>query len=143
MLPALKRKITRIVVHTSDSPDNRDIGAKEIRDWHTLPPPHGNGWSDIGYHFVVRRDGTIEIGRPLEIAGSHVSGHNKDTIGVVWVGRDRPTVIQRESLLALLKQLCDEYKVPVEKVLGHKELNPGKTCPNLDCDVLRKDLANV
>lgn len=65
------RKIDRIVIHCSASPDNRDIGAEEIRQWHK-----SQGWKDIGYHWVIRRDGTIEQGRKEFDIGSHVKGFN-------------------------------------------------------------------
>lgn len=74
------RVIEYIVFHTSASGD-QDIGAKEIREWHKE-----KGWSDIGYHYVIRRDGTIEQGRPLEKIGAHVRGYNSRSIGICMIG---------------------------------------------------------
>lgn len=137
----MTRKIDCIVVHCSDSPDARaNIGAADIRRWHTDPPPRGRGWADIGYHYVVRRDGVIEPGRPESVIGAHVEGHNARSIGVCWVGRDKPAPVQRAALLGLLRHLMRQHKITAANVFGHRELNPGKTCPNLDLAQLRADL---
>lgn len=128
------RAIRKIVIHCSDSPDDRDIGVKEIDSWHRQ-----KGWSSCGYHFVVRRDGTIEKGRPVAQIGAHVAGHNSDSIGICWIGRNSISDKQRAALIELVETLLIEYKLQPENVLGHKELDPHKTCPNLDMDELRKE----
>ena len=137
--------IRRIVIHCSDSPDTLDIGVREIRQWHVKD----RGWSDIGYHAVVRRTGVVEIGRyedgdsvleGKEI-GAHVAGQNSDTLAVCWVGRDKPTPEQKLALFRHVIYLMNVHKIPVERVLGHKELDAKKTCPNLDMDGFRKSLA--
>jgi len=76
------RPINLIVVHASYTPPSMDIGAETIRDWHV----NDNGWDDIGYHYVITRAGEVEVGRPLEMAGAHVRGHNDDSIGVCLIG---------------------------------------------------------
>lgn len=133
------REIKKIVFHTSDSPDSRDdVDAAEIKRWHTRPKPNGNGWSDIGYHYVVKRDGTVEVGRPIEKAGAHVRGHNSDSIGIVWVGRDKMTDVQKDALVKKIKELMEEYNLTADDVYGHRELDSGKTCPNFDPEEMRK-----
>jgi hypothetical protein len=141
-------EITKLVLHCSDSPDNVDIGAAEIKRWHTTPPPSGRGWSDIGYHYVVRRSGRVESGRfengdsvleGKEI-GAHVAGENSDSLGICWVGRTYPTAPQMEALLALVKRLMGDHGIPSNRVFGHYEFNPAKTCPNLDMDAFRARL---
>ena len=135
------RSIKKIVVHVADTPDTLDIGAAEIRQWHTDPPPRGNGWSDIGYHKVVRKGGAIEDGRPEERSGAHVSGHNSDSLAVCWVGRHDCQNAQRESLKKQIWIWLDKHDLSVDDVYGHKELAPGgKTCPNLDMDEFREYL---
>lgn len=129
----MSRKITKIIVHCSDSPDDRDIGATEIRDWHVK----GNGWANIGYHYVIRRNGHIELGRLHSETGAHVAGQNNDSIGICWVGRNKISDEQKETLLKLLKNLIESYNLPKTKVFGHKEFDPKKTCPNLDMEKLR------
>lgn len=142
-------KIAKIVIHCSDSPDNIDIGVKEIRVWHTKKPPAGRGWSDIGYHYVIRRNGVVESGRyengdsileGKEI-GAHVEGHNSDSLAICWVGKDKPTKEQKTALIRHTCFLMKLHGLPVEQVYGHKEFNPGKTCPNLDMVQYRKEVA--
>jgi N-acetylmuramoyl-L-alanine amidase len=136
------RTIKKIIVHTSDSPDTRaDVDAAEIRRWHTAKPPKGNGWADIGYHYVVKRDGTVEPGRPEEKIGAHCKNQNFDSIGVVWVGRNKQTPEQAKSLRAIVQALMVKYKLEAKNVFGHYEFEPGKTCPNLDMEAFRASLA--
>lgn len=135
-----KRTIKTIVVHCTDSPDDLDVGFKDINQWHKERGFSSPTGIHCGYHWIIRRDGRVEAGRPEHEIGAHVHGHNSNSIGVVWVGRKAPSVEQYRSLLRVLRDLCDRYKVPADKVLGHRELNPGKTCPNIDCDRLRGDL---
>lgn len=141
-------KIAKIIIHCSDSPDNLDIGVAEIRAWHTAPTPQGRGWRDIGYHYVVRRSGLVEVGRyengdsvleGLEI-GAHVFGQNSDSLGVCWVGRNAPAPAQRTALLRHVRHLMNLHGIPVEKVFGHYEFDKHKTCPNLDMNVIRNAL---
>jgi hypothetical protein len=123
-----------LVVHCSASPPGLDIGAAEIRQWHKV-----RGWSDIGYHFILRRDGRIEEGRPADEVGCHVKGHNSDTLALCLVGgvdqRQRPqnnfTDAQRASLRQLVGALSARY--PQAKVIGHRDF-PGvaKACPCFD-----------
>lgn len=131
------REINKIVVHCTDSDDSMDIGAKEIRRWHTDPPPRGNGWSDIGYHYIIRRDGRLERGRQDNVKGAHVRGHNSDSIGVVWVGRRVASTEQLICLYGLLRGLMAKYDLQVFDIYGHTELDSGKTCPNLDMVFIR------
>lgn len=79
------RNINEIIIHCSATPSKMDIGVKEIRDWHV----NGNGWKDIGYHIVIRRDGTIEDGRPIKDIGSHCYGRNRHSIGICLVGEGK------------------------------------------------------
>ena len=76
------RDLNRIILHCSATREGKDFSADTIRDWHV----NGRGWSDIGYHWVIRLDGSIEVGRPLEKSGAHTKGHNKDSVGVCYIG---------------------------------------------------------
>ena len=141
------REIKKVVIHCTDSPDSLDIGCKEIRQWHTDPPRFvdgvnkgGRGWSDIGYHYVIRRTGSIERGRDDSVPGAHVKGHNSDSIGIVWVGRDDIDSRQQQSLLNIVRVMMNLYDLSIDDVYGHNELYPGKTCPNLDMDRFRAEL---
>lgn len=128
------RQITKIVVHCAATPSDMDVGVKEIRSWHLK-----RGFNDIGYHFVIRRDGKIEKGRDVETIGAHVEGHNKNSIGICLVGgykrvgkqlatENNFTPAQFDTLAELLKQLEAKYKGV--KFYGHRDLNPGKDCPS-------------
>lgn len=149
----MRQQISTIVLHCSDTPWSMDIGVKEIREWHTAKPPKGRGWRDIGYHYVVRRNGVIETGRyengdkfleGTEV-GAHVGGHNGYTIAICWVGRVEAEMPerQREALFGIVKRTCERLGVTADAVMGHRELAPesGKTCPNLDMPKFREELA--
>ncbi|MGI9277950.1 MAG: N-acetylmuramoyl-L-alanine amidase [Endozoicomonas sp.] len=124
-----------LVVHCSDTPADMDIGAGHIRDWHVID----NGWSDIGYHYVITRDGSIQPGRPLDKVGAHVRGHNHNSVGICLVGgmgtRGQPepnyTPEQYTALSILLPGLQTLY--PEATVQGHRDF-PGvdKDCPCFD-----------
>jgi len=121
------RAITSIAIHCSATIEGRDHRAAEIRKWHLA-----QGWRDIGYHFVVDLDGTIEIGRPLQQAGSHVLGHNANSIGIVYVGglakdakgKDTRTPAQKAALLELLRVLKARW--PRATVQGHRDYSPDR-----------------
>lgn len=106
--------------------------AADIRRWHRQ-----RGFSDIGYHFVVRLDGTIEAGRPLELPGAHCRGHNLRSIGVCYVGgldsagrpADTRTPAQRASLLRLLTAIHLAH--PRAAIRGHRDF-AAKACPCFD-----------
>ncbi|MDE1464806.1 N-acetylmuramoyl-L-alanine amidase [Spartinivicinus poritis] len=118
-------KITKLVVHCSDTPDERDISAEDIHQWHKE-----KGWDGIGYHKVIKRDGTIENGRPDYWPGAHVRGYNSYSLGVCLIGRD---CITSEQLVSLEKVIDDWLlKYPKAEIVGHCDLDPGKTCPNFD-----------
>ncbi len=129
------RKIEKIVIHCTDSDDSLDIGAKQINEWHLE-----RGFSMIGYHFVIRRNGKIEIGRFLDEVGAHVKGHNQRSVGIVWVGRKHIDNKQYETLKQLVRELLNTYSLKIEDVLGHYELDHMKTCPNLKMLQVRGDI---
>ena len=128
------RRIKRIVIHCAATRPSLDIGADDIRNWHI----NDNGWADIGYHHVIRKDGTLEIGRPLARAGAHVAGHNADSIGVCLVGgvaengrtpEANFTPEQWATLDRLVTDLCKQF--PEASVHGHNEFS-SKACPSFD-----------
>lgn len=123
------RKINEIIVHCSATKPKVDIGAAEIRQWHVKD----NHWADIGYHYVIRLNGTIEKGRAEWRAGAHCIGHNAHSIGVCYVGgldqngksADTRTPEQKKALLKLLRELKSRYHCDVH---GHNEFAK-KDCP--------------
>lgn len=130
------RQIEAIIIHCSYTYSTMDTDAADIRRWHT----EDNGWNDIGYHFVIRRDGTVEDGRPIERAGAHVAGHNARTIGVCIVGgkarAPHPatnfTAAQWEALRDLVAKL--KLQFPSAVIRGHYHYDRHKTCPTFDVE---------
>jgi len=123
------RDIRKIIIHAADTTASMDIGADEIRRWHV----EDNGWSDIGYHYVIRRDGTVEPGRPEHQPGAHVRGHNKDSIGICLVGgkpRFNFAYVQMDALMDLVTALKEAH--PNATVHGHRDFDQGKRCPCFD-----------
>lgn len=131
----LRQKTELIIIHCSATDDSADIGVKEIRSWHLA-----RGWLDIGYHFVIRRDGTIETGRRLTEVGSHAHSYNNRSIGICLVGgveaddknraRDNYTPKQKASLRNLLIELRKKY--PKTRIIGHRDVDKNKECPCFD-----------
>lgn len=137
-----KREIKKIILHcsASDKPSQDNIAA--IKQLHTDPTEvvhlwgnyktKGKGWSDVGYHFFIRRNGVIERGRPIEIAGAHCKGQNSDSIGICLSGEYEFTRVQLSVLKEFLFHLCREYKLGNDQIFGHRHFDKSKTCPNFD-----------
>lgn len=125
-------QIYKIVVHCADTPADMDIGVDEIDEWH-----RDRGWSGCGYHYVIRRDGELEYGRPEGVQGAHVRGHNRNSLGICLVGGQGGfnfTLNQIDALFSLFSQLSAKY--PDAEWFGHRDLDTGKTCPNFDLNAL-------
>lgn len=140
------REVLKVVVHCSDSPDDRDIGLTEIDSWHKERFTGVNIEGQqiyCGYHYIIRRDGTVEVGRPEFYAGAHVNGHNRDSIGICWIGRKEITPEQTGMLINLIRNICLRYALTSSNVFGHTELNPSKTCPNINMAWVRRQIDEV
>ena len=148
-----KRRIDYIVVHCTATPEGQDQTVAQIKAGHLK-----RGFSDVGYHYIIYRDGTVHEGRDVDISGAHVSGYNAHSIGVAYVGglenrpgvpyaqlkaKDTRTEQQKASLLALLMDLRKLY--PDAVILGHRDFSPDlnhdgiiepkewiKACPSFD-----------
>lgn len=127
------RNIKEIIVHCSDTPEGKDFTVDDIRKWHLA-----RNFSDIGYHYVVYRDGSIHEGRDVNISGAHCTNHNSISIGVCYIGgrtvvgttpKDTRTEAQKKALVELLKKLKTLY--PKATVHGHREF-AAKACPCFD-----------
>lgn len=124
--------IREIFIHCSATTEDMDVGAEEIDRWHRR-----RGWRGIGYHYVIRRDGTLQTGRAHEQRGAHARRHNKNSLGICLIGglgddgRGDPnfTPEQWERLGDLLRGLKRSY--PNAKVRGHNEV-AAKACPSFD-----------
>ena len=133
------RLITLIVIHCSAVRPDQTSSAAQIDTWHRL-----RGFKlGIGYHYVVRRNGEIEPGRPEYMVGAHCQNHNAHSIGVCYEGgldirgqpADTRTAEQKVTLRLLLEDLHRRY--PKALIVGHHDLNPHKACPCIP-DVARE-----
>jgi N-acetylmuramoyl-L-alanine amidase len=122
------RKIHWIVVHCSDSDRKEHDSIEVIRKWHV----DERGFSDVGYHFVITKDGTVHKGRPEDKVGAHVKNHNSSSIGICLTGKNDFTPSQFKSLEILLIDICGRHDLEKKDILGHCDLDGGKTCPNFD-----------
>ncbi len=128
------RSITLIVIHCSAVGPNQQSSAAQIDSWHRQRGFH----LGIGYHYVVRRNGQIEPGRPEFMIGAHCQNHNAHSIGICYEGglnargqpADTRTPEQKSALRALLKVLHRRY--PQALIVGHHDLNPQKACPCIE-----------
>ncbi|MGM9826994.1 MAG: N-acetylmuramoyl-L-alanine amidase [Muribaculaceae bacterium] len=132
------RVINKIIIHCAATPEGKDYTVEQIRQWHTTPKPKGNGWKDIGYHFVIYRDGSVHPGRPIEQIGAHTSGYNANSIGICYIGgcakdgktpKDTRTHEQKAALVKLVAELRRRF--PNASVHGHNEF-ANKACPSFN-----------
>ena len=123
-----RTKTDMIVIHHTGNPTDDELSAAEINASH-----QAQGWTCIGYHYVIRKDGTIEEGRPHWTIGAHAYGDNDHTIGIHVCGNfeiGEPTQAQIESLAMLLANVCDDYGLPIDKdhVVAHRDLMATACC---------------
>ena len=136
------RKINKIIIHCTATPEGREHNVADIRRWHLK-----RGFSDIGYHYLIHINGKIEIGRPLHRIGAHTSGENTGSIGVCYVGgmdkdmkkaKDTRTQAQKDSLVKLLHELIYKYNKDMT-IHGHNEF-ANKACPSFNA---QQEYANL
>ena len=139
------RKIDRLIVHCSATPEGKEYSSKTISDWH-----HDSKFSSykdantgklmyVGYHYLIHLDGSIEVCRPENIRGCHVTNYNANSIGICYIGgvandskltpKDTRTDAQKASLLKLLKVLKERF--PAATIHGHNTF-ANKACPSFD-----------
>lgn len=127
------RKIDKIIIHCSATPEGRDYTVADIDRWHKQ-----RGWNGIGYHYVIYRDGSVHTGRKVETMGAHCTGQNANSIGICYIGglaengktpKDTRTPAQKTALRNLVERLKTEY--PTATIHGHREF-ANKACPCFD-----------
>ena len=122
------RQIDKIIIHCSDSDIEAHDNLDTIRKWHV----DERNFSDVGYHFFIRKSGLIEKGRDLDLVGAHCVGQNKTSIGICCSGKHHFT----HSQFLALKGLIDSLYIILQKALtihGHCEFST-KTCPNFSVE---------
>ena len=148
------RKINKVIIHCSATPEGRDYTVADIDRWH-----RERGFNEIGYHYVVYRDGSVHAGRDVAKIGAHCKGQNADSIGICYIGgldaggkaKDTRTEAQKRALRVLVAKLVKEY--PIKEILGHRDTSPDtdgdgvvephewtKMCPCFDAKEEYKDL---
>ena len=136
------RKVNKIIIHTTATPEGREHDVADIRRWHLK-----RGFNDIGYHYLIHIDGTIEEGRPINKQGAHCSGQNRGSIGICYVGgmskdmkkaKDTRTQAQKDSLIKLMHELIYKYNKDMT-IHGHNEY-ANKACPSFN---VQEEYANL
>lgn len=129
-------EITSIIVHCSGTPKNKDFTVVHIDEWHRKDPV--NPKEKIGYHYVIRLNGNIEIGRSIEEVGAHALGYNETSVGLCYIGgglkgseEDTRTEAQKKALITLIKELIVKYP-SIKRILGHRDTGSTKKCPCFD-----------
>ena len=127
------RKINEIIIHCSATPEGKDFTVDDIRRWHLA-----RKFADIGYHYVIYRDGSVHKGRAENLTGAHCLGHNANSIGICYIGgctadgkhpKDTRTPQQKTALRQLVNQL--KFYYPHATVHGHNEFS-NKACPSFN-----------
>lgn len=127
------RNIKEIIVHCSATPEGREVTVNDIDKWH-----RARGFKGIGYNYVIYLDGSVHVGRNINVGGAHCTNHNAYSIGICYIGgcakdgktpKDTRTEAQKMALTTLLKELRKLY--PLAKIYGHRDF-ANKACPSFD-----------
>ena len=144
----VRKKTDSIIIHCAATKVSMDIGYDEIRKWHV----DQNGWDDVGYHFIIRRNGKLEKARPEGYSGAHAPSHNSRSIGICLVGgmaddggpENNFTLEQFLTLKDLVNMIMEKYS-DITEVLGHCDVQENKpNCPGFNVkEWLNKEAINV
>ena len=130
----MTRNITEIIIHCSATIEGKHFTADDIDRWHRQ-----RGFHSIGYHYVILLNGETQKGRDLQQIGAHCTGHNRQSIGICYIGgldrkgisKDTRTPEQKDSLRRLLQSLKKQY--PDALIVGHNKF-ANKDCPCFDVE---------
>ena len=129
-----KRQITdTIVIHCTQTPKDMEVDVEKVTQWHK-----DRGFDTIGYHYLIKRDGTLQVGRDEDAVGAHAVAVNGTSIGVALVGGGTADMgwennfesVQFETLKSIILRLKDKYNI--EKIIGHYQVDGKKECPSFD-----------
>ncbi len=149
----MAQRIQRLVIHCTATPPGREVSAKDIRDWHTLPEPRGRGWKQVGYTDLIHLDGSVERLVPNNedayVDGWEITngakGYNSTSRHIVYAGgvdkngtpMDTRTPKQKE---ALKRYVIDFHRrFPFAEIVGHNQL-ANKACPSFDVPSWLKEI---
>ena len=128
-----REKTDIIVIHCTQTPSDMDFGVEKVTSWHK-----NRGFDTIGYHYLIKRDGTLQVGRDEDVVGAHAVAVNGTSVGVALVGggtvdmgwENNFTPVQFETLKSIIIKLKDKYNI--EKIIGHYQVDGKKECPSFD-----------
>jgi len=134
-----------IILHHSLTKDSETVSWSAIREYHM----DRKGWRNIGYHYgieLVKKTPEIFIGRFEGDSGAHTRNYNKKSIGICLVGNydlEQPSYEKWDLLLRLTKNIAFRYEIPIEHILGHRQIANYKSCPGklFDLDKFRDNLS--
>ena len=138
------KNVDKVIVHCTATPEGRHTTVEDVRRWHL-----DRGWSDIGYHFLIYLDGSVHAGRPVEKPGAHTRGHNKESIGIAYVGgidkvnfkaKDTRTEEQKDALVDMLEYFKIQHANAV--IHGHRDF-ANKACPSFDATKEYDNITNM
>lgn len=137
-----KRKINELIIHCTATEYVIPVTVDDVRRWHIE-----RGFDDIGYHYLIDRQGNIHVGRELSLPGAHCKGHNQHSVGICYVGglkdglpADTRSFPQKESLNNLIAKLCETY--PITKISGHNQYS-NKSCPCFPVDEYKRHIKQL
>ena len=129
-----KREITdTIVIHWTQTPKDMEVDVEKVTQWHK-----DRGFDTIGYHYLIKRDGTLQVGRDEDVVGAHAVAVNGTSIGIALVGGGTADMgwennfnsEQFDTLKSIILKLKDKYDI--EKIIGHYQVDDKKECPSFD-----------
>lgn len=147
-----KRVINDIILHCSATPEGKDYTTADIKRWHL-----DRGFSDIGYHYVIYRDGSVHTGRDINVSGAHCTNHNSHSIGICYIGgldnvagipvdkqapKDTRTVEQKKAMVKLVKDLLATYKLNMNNVHCHYQYAQ-KACPSFKIETFKNEMNTI
>jgi len=130
------RKIDKIILHCSASDNPKHDSIDVIRKWHLE-----RGFSDVGYHFFINKNGTIQEGRKISAIGAHCQGHNATSIGICLHGINKFSLAQEQALFNLVDVTLDVYNLTEKNIFCHYQFNSNKTCPNFTIETFKKSFS--
>ena len=126
--------IRDFIVHCSDSDYDYHDDISVIDEWHKE-----RGWTCVGYHYFIKKNGEFQRGRPVGTIGAHCKGHNHNSVGICLSGKTDFNTIQYRALRGVFKRLLISFNMFGTRrsnfyIFHHRDYNPNKTCPNFDLD---------
>lgn len=144
----VRKQTTHIVIHKAATKPSMDIDVDWIADIHVVE----NGWDDVGYHYFIQRDGTVDQGRDITMQGAHCPGMNHKSVAICMAGgmaegssrsENNFTEAQWEALVATTQSIMDAHHIGVDGVRGHSECAEGKDCPSFSMEKFRSMMVST